>query len=137
MSTSLSDLLYDLRGVAIREQDRLGTAHQEIVYHRALEAALRRAGFRVRSKPAISVRDAFGRVIQRYQPDLLVSRDGLTVLVEVKADPNGLQVAHRRQVQAYLSVLPKVSVALLINFARRDPARKNVVESATIWHKRS
>ena len=119
-------LRYDIFGVAMKVQDALGTAHEEKVYHRALQAALQQAGFQVRFTPRYLLRDVTGRVIATYYPDLEVTRDGITVLVELKADPQGLQPSHRRQARAYLSVARRARAVLLINFAQR-PLEREVV----------
>ncbi len=129
MASSLSPfarLRYDIFGTAMKVQDALGTAHEEKVYHRALQAALQQAGFRVRFTPRYLVRDTIGRVIATYYPDLEVSRDGITVLVELKAEPQGLQPSHSRQAKAYLSVARRARAVLLVNFARR-PLERDVI----------
>lgn len=115
--SELSQMLFDLRGIAMRIQNKFRAGHEEAVYHRLLLAALQKAGFSVETKPRLEVRNAYQAVVKQYYPDLRVSRNHLTGLIEVKADPDGLKPAYIRQAQAYLSVDPKSRFVLLINFA--------------------
>lgn len=124
--TPFSTLRYDIFGVAMRLQDDLSTAHTEDVYHKALAARLRKDGFQVQVTPPLHVRDAVGKIIKTYRPDLRVQRDGITVLVELKAESGGLQASHRRQSKAYLSVDKDARAVLLINFGRK-PLERDVI----------
>lgn len=77
------------------------------------------------------LKDAFGKVVKNYRPDLRVCREEISVLVELKADPCGIQKSHQRQAQAYLSVAKQDQAVLLINFARnpleyQDVFRKDI-----------
>lgn len=112
-----TNLCYAIVGVAMHLQNRLGVDHSEDVYDPMYLADLRKAGFKVTDKPRLEVIDAFGEVIKVYRPDFRVSRNGISVLVEIKSDPDGLRSSYDRQAGAYLHVSPKDRVALLINFA--------------------
>ena len=127
--TPFSTLRYDIFGVAMRLQDALSTAHPEDVYHKALAARLRKDGFQVQVTPPLHVRDASGNIIKTYRPDLRVQRDGIVVLVELKAETGKLQPSHKRQAKAYLSVDKEARAALLINFGRKP------LERAVIYRK--
>ncbi|RMH48053.1 MAG: GxxExxY protein [Gammaproteobacteria bacterium] len=122
----LSQMLYEIRGVAMKVQNQMGTAHQEAVYHRLFVAALQKAGFRVESQPRLDIQDAHHNVVKHYYPDLRVTHRNLQVLVEIKASPGGLQPSHMRQARAYLSVDRKSRSALLINFARKPLEHKTL-----------
>ncbi len=121
-----TELCYDIVGVAMNLQNRLGVDHAEDVYDPMFLAELRKAGFKVTNKPKIKVSDSFGKVIKEYRPDFRVSRNGISVLVEIKADPDGLRSSHERQVGAYLHVSPKDRLAQLINFAVHPLQHKNI-----------
>ncbi len=114
--TALNDTLYNLVGEAITIQKGLGDAHQEIVYHKMLLTRLRKAGYKVDDRPKVKIRDEAGKVIKTYRPDIRAKDGDVHVLIEIKADPGGLQPSHRRQVRAYLSVSPDDQAGLLINF---------------------
>jgi GxxExxY protein len=114
--SALNDTLYNLIGEAITIQKELGDAHQEIVYHKMLLTRLRKAGYKVEDRPKIKIHDEAGNVIKTYRPDIRVKDEDVHVLIEIKADPGGLQSSHHRQVRAYLSVSPDDQAGLLINF---------------------
>ncbi len=130
--TPFSKFRYDIIHVAIAVQDRLGTAHAETVYHQSLLAALRKAGFTVQDQPELQLTDVDGKVIKSYRPDLHVQRGGISVIVEIKADPAGLQDSHIRQAKSYLSTDNEARAAILINFANdrlernERPERQNI-----------
>lgn len=116
----LSQILFDLRGIAMRIQNQFRAGHEETVYQRLLVAALQKAGFSVETKPRLEVRETHQVVVKQSYPDLRVSRNRLTRLIEVKADPDNLKPTYIRQAQVYLSVNPKRRFVLLINFAGKQ-----------------
>ena len=118
-------LIYDIIGAAIEVHRRLGPWHHERVYQRALRAALERGGLRVLAEPRVFLKDEHGEVLAVYRPDLVVRRDGLAVLVELKAEA-ALTEAHLRQVKAYLSAWRGRASGLLLNFGEPRLAWKKV-----------
>jgi GxxExxY protein len=131
--TEFSSFRFDIIHVAIALQDRLGTAHAEKVYHRTLLAALRKAGFKVQDQPELKLADAYGKVIQRYRPDLRVQRGEFSIFVEIKADPNGLQESYIRQAKSYLSTSQADRATMLINFANDQLPREERPERQNIF----
>jgi len=115
--SKLSKLCYRINGVAMELQNRIGVDHAEDVYDSMYLADLQKAGFEVMDKPRLEVVDANGEVIKVYRPDFRVASNGISVLVEIKADPNGLLASYERKARAYLSVSKQDKVIMLINFA--------------------
>jgi GxxExxY protein len=136
-TTPFSNLRFAVIGIAMKLQNRLGTAHKEQVYHKMFLAELQQAGYSVESEPQLQIRTATGDVAATYRPDFRLVHEAATLLIEIKADPDGLQTSHRRQAQAYLSVDQDARAVLLINFARRlpDGKGKRSLEWAVIFRK--
>ncbi len=121
-----STICYDINGVAMRLQDRLGVDHGEDIYDQMYLADLKQEGFKVTNKPKLKIVDADGKVVKVYRPDFQVRRNGISVLVEIKADPDGLRSSYLRQARAYLSVSEKDRAVLLINFAVK-PLQREII----------
>ncbi len=115
--SKLTNLCYEINGVAMDLQNRLDVDHAEDVYDRLFLAELELAGFKVTDKPKLKITDANKYIIKVYQPDFRVRRNGISVLVEIKADPDGLMPSYERKAWAYLSVSKQDRAILLINFA--------------------
>jgi GxxExxY protein len=113
----------------------MGRTHVEQKYHDLFLKNLRIAGFKVENKPKIIVRDDEGKKVFHYEPDLRVKRNGLTILVELKADESGIIKPHRKQAMSYLSVAPNAQAILIINFARTDK-RKPFLPEFKLIHKK-
>ena len=128
----ITELRFKIVGVAIKTLDRLGIAHSEEVYDSIFRVDLEKAGFDVTNKPKLLLKDANGKVVKTYLPDLRVRHKGLSVLVELKADPQGLQASHKRQAEAYLSSSQKDQAVFLINFGRK---KKNMPEIDSVFRK--
>jgi len=120
-----NSLTYEVVGAAMEVHRRLGPWHPERVYQRALRAALERGGLRVLAEPRVFLKDDHGEVLAVYRPDLVVRRDGLALLVELKAEPT-LTEAHLRQVKAYLSAWRGKAQGLVLNFGSPRLAWKKV-----------
>ena len=125
MERKRNNLTYDVIGAAMEVHRRLGPWHPERVYQRALKAALERKGLRVLVEPKVALLDENGAALAVYRPDLVVRRDGLAVLVELKAEP-ALTEAHLRQVKAYLSAWRGRASGLLLNFGEPRLSWKKV-----------
>ena len=130
-------LRFDVIGLAMKVQNRLGRDHAERVYHQAFLTDLRNAGYAVEDRPAVRLPDANGKTIATYIPDMRLTRDGITVLLEIKSDPGGLQESHRRQARAYLSADKTSRAVLLINFGsnHRNASGKRVLEYESFFRK--
>jgi GxxExxY protein len=109
-----SEFLYQVVGLAMAVHRDLGPDHAEIVYHRAMLDALGNDGITVADRPSLPIRRA-GNLLAEYQPDTVVRKNGLTLILEYKAKSR-LSEAALRQVRAYLSAYPEPAVGLLINF---------------------
>ena len=117
----LSQLRYDIVEIAKDLQKEFGVTHQERRYHSTFFDNLQSAAFRVENKPKLVVKGKSGKQLFHYEPDLYVRRDGLSLLVELKADDGGLSPAHIQQAKSYLSVAPKQDKGIfLMNFARKS-----------------
>ena len=116
----LAQLRYDIIEVAKKLQNRIGTTHREQRYHELFAENLKIAGFGVEYKPKLIVKDDNGKKVFHYEPDLRVRRKGLSILLELKANDDGIGTPHQKQAKSYLSVAPKEPAILIINFARKD-----------------
>jgi len=124
--SKLTTLCYDINGVAMRLQDRLGVNHGEDIYDQMYLADMQQAGFKVINKPKLKIVNADGKVVKVYRPDFQVRRNDICVLVEIKANPDGLRSSYLRQARAYLSVSKKDRAVLLINFAVK-PLQREII----------
>lgn len=115
--SELTDLLYELTGIAMKLQTELGRYHQEEVYHRMLRTRLEKNGYVVFSRPKIVLLDDNKNVVKAFYPDLRVKTQNFSVLIEIKSDPKGIQVSDKRQAQSYLSISPMDEAILILNFA--------------------
>ena len=114
--SELSDLLYTLTGKAMELHDKLGSDHQEHVYHRMLFSRLKKLGYQVQFKPRLVIRDDEQSQVVNYQPDLRVIAGDIRVLIEIKSDPKGIPEADKRQARSYLKTSPRDAAVLLLNF---------------------
>ena len=119
------NLPYVIIGAAMEIHRRLGHWHAEIVYQRALQAALDRQGLGVRPEMPLRLQDKDGVVLAIYRPDLVVRRGRETVVVELKAVP-ALTDAHVRQLKAYLNAWRGRAEGLLVNFGEARLTWKKV-----------
>ena len=126
--TVTTDLLYEIAGEAMSIQREKGPDHVESVYHDLLAARLRMKGHKVEYKPSIWMKDDLGVYIKKYQPDLRVHQQEVSVLVELKASATHLSPADERQARAYLSVSPQDEAVLLLNFGHKPFEQKRVYQ---------
>jgi GxxExxY protein len=118
------EFLYQVVGLAMAIHGDLGPDHAEIVYHRAMLDALGKDGISVADRPSLPVRRS-GKLLVEYQPDTIARKDGLTLILEYKAETR-LHNAALRQVRAYLSAYAEPAVGLLINFGGPSLAWRQV-----------
>jgi GxxExxY protein len=133
--SQLSQLRYDLIDIAKVIQNEMGITHCEKRYHDLFVANLKVAGFSVENKPKIIVKDASGKKVFHYEPDLRVRRKKLAILVELKADEDGIGKTHQKQAKSYLSVASTEPAILIINFSRKNKEKSFLPEFILI-HKR-
>ncbi len=126
----LTTMKYDIIGVAREMYYRLGPDHQEDIYDGDFPAAFEEAGFKVEIKPIIQLLDVRGKVIKTYIPDFRVTRGDMSMLIELKADPKGIQESHVRKARSYLRSSEKDQAIVVINFAR---AKKGIPENVGIF----
>ena len=119
-----NDLTYAIIGAAMEVHRRLGPWHPERVYQRALFSVLTGQGLTVLSQPRVTL-TWDGTVLAVYRPDLVVRREGETVLVEIKAEPS-ITEAHLKQVRAYLAAWRGPARGLVLNFGQPRLAWKQV-----------
>ena len=127
------DLKYkDLTGkvinAAIQVHEFLGVGFQEVIYQRALEVEMQRAGlvFAREVKQNIYYRD-FSKPIGTRRADFVVANK---VLVEIKAITE-LEPVHETQILNYLNAY-RLEVGLLINFGEKKLNVKRKVLSQPI-----
>ncbi len=125
-------LAYDVTGVAMKLHTALGPDHRELIYQRGMLYRLQDAGYAVDSHPVLPLNDD-GHSLVDYEGDLRVTRDGVTILIELKADPAGIQKSDFRQARAYLSVSAIDQAVLLLNFGTRSLEHKPVYKA---WRRR-
>jgi len=114
--SDLTDLLYALTGISMGLHNELGCDHQEEVYHRMLRTRLEKAGYKVTTRPQLTLLDDNHRVVRKFYPDLRVHSKNLQVLLEIKADPKGIQASDLRQARSYLSISQNDEAVLVLNF---------------------
>lgn len=114
----LTQMKYDIIGVAKEMYHRLGPDHQEELYDADFPVSFEEAGFEVADKPKVELLDVRGNPLKSYLPDFRVIRDNMWMLVELKADPKGIQESYVRKARAYLRSSEKDQAILIINFAR-------------------
>ena len=90
------------------------------------------AGFEVTNKPEIEILNARNEHLKFYYPDLRVQKDDMLMLVELKANPKGIQPSQMRKARAYLKVSPKDQAILVINFAR---AKGSIPENKSVFRR--
>lgn len=126
----LTNMKYAIIGVAKAMYYRLGPDHQEDIYDGDCPASFEEAGFRVEIKPIIQLLDVRGKVIKTYIPDFRVTRGGMSMLIELKADPKGIQGSYVRKARSYLRASEKDQAIVIINFAR---AKKGIPENVSVF----
>jgi GxxExxY protein len=131
----LTQLRYDIIEVAKKLQNKMGTTHREQRYHELFVENLKIAGFGVEYKPKLIVKDDNGKKVFHYMPDLRVRRKGLSILMELKANDDGIGKPHQKQAKSYLSVAPKEPAILIVNFARKDKGKPFLPEFQLIHKK--
>jgi len=114
----LTQMKYDIIGVAKEMYYRLGPDHQEELYDADFPVSFEEAGFEVADKPKVELLDVRGNPLKSYLPDFRVIKDNMWMLVELKADPKGIQESYVRKARAYLRSSEKDQAILIINFAR-------------------
>ena len=90
------------------------------------------AGFEITNKPEIEILNTRNEHLKFYYPDLRVQKEDMLMLIELKADPKGIQPGHIRKARAYLKVSPKDQAILLINFAR---AKSSIPENKSVFRR--
>ena len=134
-NTPFSKLRYAVVGVAMKLQNRIGRDHEESVYHKMLLTDLQQAGYAVEDRPRLHLCDAQGKRVATYVPDLRLTHGEITLLLELKAEPGGLQASHRRQARRYLKTDTEARAALLLNFGSdfKDPEGRRGLEWEAIF----
>jgi GxxExxY protein len=106
------ELSHKLIGIAMQVQNLYGSAHQEIIYQRALEEILRKEQISFLAQPRLPVRSPISqKILGFYKPDFLVSSK---IIVEIKAVPYPI-ARFEQQISSYLKNSP-YEIGYLINF---------------------
>lgn len=108
-------LTYKTIGLAMEVHNEVGPGHREAVYHNALAAKLRIAGFGCEDEPIIHITLEDGTIVGGNRPDLVVED---SVIVELKARFHQMTRDDMAQIIGYFAALPQCPVALFINFGR-------------------
>ena len=118
------DLCHDIIEVFYAVYNELGFGFLEAVYEKALDIALKEAGFTVAHQVETPIWFR-GQKIGDYKADLVVND---AVLIELKAARN-IDSSHEAQTLNYLRAT-EFEVALLLNFGPRPSFRRLVFENA-------
>ena len=108
---SITQLSYDIVGLAIKVHKELGPGLLESVYERCLKYELEKSGYQVAQQMIVPV--LYDKLVMDVdlRLDLLVNN---TIVIELKAVENVLPV-HEAQLITYMKLLKKPQ-GLLINF---------------------
>ncbi len=134
-------LTYKTIGLAMEVHNEVGPGHREVVYHNALAAKLRIAGFDCEDEPTIHITLEDGTIVGGNRPDLVVED---SVIVELKARFHQLTRDAMAQIIGYFAALPQCPVALFINFGRPRLEYRRLLPPTSVqafqrqkWGKRS
>lgn len=108
------DITYRIIGAAMEIHSKLGPAHPEEVYQKALELKLPETGLSFEAQRPVEVL-LDGTTLGLYNLDFLVEEQ---VIVEIKAKPEQLSGDDQWQVIKYFAAVD-CPVALWINFGRQ------------------
>ena len=104
----------------------LGTGHSEAVYHKAMEVELRLNGLQYSTKSPVSI-PYKGHIVGYNEPDLLVTFEENTIVVELKATTYPPRETEKAQLQSYLRTL-NTGYGVLINFPQPTSKENNPEE---------
>lgn len=109
-----NDITYRIIGAAMEIHTKLGPAHPEAIYQKALELKLPEVGLSFETQRPVEVL-LDGTALGLYYLDFLVEEQ---VIVEIKAKPEQISGDDQWQVIKYFAVTD-CPVALWINFGRQ------------------
>lgn len=116
-------MLGKIRCIATEIYSILGTGHNEIIYHKAMELELRNMQVPYVSKAPVSIYYK-NHIVGYHEPDIILYNNSMIpdTIIELKASANRIRAAERAQLLSYMRNL-KCERGILINFPQ--PSNKN------------
>ena len=121
----MTDTERAIREIADDVYTTLGSGHNEVVYHRAMEVGLRIQKFKIQyeSERVVELRYK-GHYVGRGSADLIVGTGDDSTVVELKAVAESVGRPEEHQLRNYMKVLG-IKAGLLIDFQQLGKSRKN------------
>lgn len=114
VNQKLNKVVNQIKKLAAEVYKTLGSGFDEKVYQKAMEVGLRLAKIRYENQKVVELKFKDHYVGEGY-PDLIVSFNGVKIVLELKAVGGKLGGKEEAQIRNYMKIL-KIPYGLLINF---------------------
>lgn len=104
----------------------LGSGHNEVVYDKAMQVALRLAGIKYENQKVVELKYKDHNVGEGY-PDIVVNFGKDKAILELKAVGGNIGPSEEQQLKTYMNVL-NIKHGLLINFQSPKKKGKSQIE---------
>jgi len=116
-----ADLSYKVIGALYEVHKELGSAHKEVIYHKAAAIELKKRNIPFNDEKAIEVKYK-GKKIGLYRPDFIIDNK---IVLEIKVAP---QITSAMQDQVYYYIKgTEYKLALLANFGTKRVGIKRLI----------